>query len=154
MSVSTDAILCYGFDVGGDHDMPDWMKPIGDDKDFDFDDFVVSRLSDSIKQPGRFDTDEYRRNPELKEQWKKYWADKKAFIALVGVSLVRHCSGDCPMYILAAKASITTAHRGSPKKIHDGVAADPNWRSTLESFCEKTGIYMQEPSWILCSDWS
>lgn len=154
MSVSTDAILCYGFEVGDEDEKPAWMQPEEGDEDFDFETFLVARLSDSIKEPGEFNKISYDHDPEIRKQWSDYWAAKREFVKSVGVDLVSHCSGDYPMYILAAKASITRAHRGYPEKLPDGMTADPGWPQILEVFCEKTGIQIQEPSWILCSNWS
>lgn len=154
MGQSTNAILCYGFEVGEEDEKPDWMQPEGDNEEFDFDDFVASRFSDSIREPGEFHQENYEHDPAIQKQWSDYWAAKRELVKSAGVELVSHCSGDYPMYILAVKSSVITAHRGYPKRLPNDMVADPEWRKVLEGFCEKTGIPMQEPGYILCSNWS
>ena len=154
MSVSTDSILCYGFEVGDEDEKPDWMEPQGDDEEFDFETFLVSKFSDSIKDPAEFDKADYDSNPETRKQWSDYWAAKRELVKSVNVDLVSHCSGDYPMYVIAVKASITMARRGYPKKLAGDIVVDPGWHKILEDFCEKTGIPMSEPCWVLCSYWT
>jgi hypothetical protein len=63
-----------------------------------------------------------------------------------------HCSGEYPMFFIAAQGSVVTAWRGKPKSI-EALTVDPDWRSNLAAFCEKYGVPWEEPGWWLVSYW-
>lgn len=67
-----------------------------------------------------------------------------------------HCSGECPMYYVYARASQTQARRGYPEQI-DSKGMDgphPGWDEDIRKFCESAGLKMQPCSWWLVSMWS
>ena len=75
-----------------------------------------------------------------------------------GVCLVRHCSGDYPMFILAIPDTETRAWRGHPKLVPVAeLPFSPDWDPTLLSYAEKHRLEISgnaKPGWWLCSDWS
>jgi hypothetical protein len=152
MGQSTNAILCYGFSVGEEDDPPSWME-VEEEDEFDFDNLVLKHFGGDLSEPREFDEDKYNKDPEIRKAWAEYWAAKKSVVDGVGVTLVRHCSCDYPLYILAVKVSQKTASRGFPIVFEGDIIHEEEWKNTLETFCLKTGIPMQAPSWILCSDW-
>lgn len=83
----------------------------------------------------------------LPDMWER--ADKE-----FGIEISSHCSGDCPMYLVAAK--LIRAWRGDPKRnvLVEATATDTGEMQTrLRNFCAAMGIEYKEPSWILASDW-
>lgn len=137
MGQSTDAILAYGYDLGGNED--EWriknLGPCGtlttpwydetsddlDEEDSDFADLVEKQL---------------RNVP-----------------AAAGVEIVSHCSSSSPLYILAATHTI--ARRGYPKVIDAAQVADTAaMDARLAAACAALGIEPADdrPQWLLASD--
>ncbi len=72
------------------------------------------------------------------------------------VELVSHCSGDYPMYIIAAKDSKQSASRGYPEELNlaSMVEATESYKKAVSDFLDKYNIvYTGNISWILCSYW-
>lgn len=70
------------------------------------------------------------------------------------VELVYHCSGDCPMYILAVPRTIKKAARGYPEEIKPGeMIVTQDECGLLVEFCETHGIEAEVPRWWLTSMW-
>ena len=151
MGQSTDAILCFGFELEE-----------GEEGAY------FGELTDgSLCRDEEDDEDDEAEN----EDWADFdtWAARKLGLGylyddysfksnalkelLQGVTLVRHCSCDYPMYIMAAWS--TEASRGFPERVdlNDLLAQTPVLRDNLFQACLKLGLEFKEPSWILCSDW-
>jgi len=154
MGVSTDAILAYGYDLGGAADewkiketgeygslnLP-WYDP--EDDATDFGSAVEKRL---LAAAGFTETD-----------WKAegYFERERAALATFGVHLVSHCSRDYPMYILAAHH--ITSHRGWVGRV------DPVEMAVLQGDADArlaralTALGLtptqEAPVWLLVSDW-
>lgn len=113
MGSATNAILAYGYDLGGPCDK--WNLQETDrygslhgldwyDEDADFIEAAETQLLAVIAQ--------------FTEPWTRdahrtgYHERKEAAKASIGVRLGQHCSRTAPGYLLAV--DITTAHRGSP----------------------------------------
>ena len=133
MGVSTDGILVLGIDLG--EDLPEFM---GDD----FDTWLEEQSG--INPPNHNDYD---------NDWPKYWDAMREYKQDFPVDVVRHCSGDYPMYILAVNGTEHKASRGDPVII-DPVNLSFN---TIEvekfiDFCDEHGID-GTPQWLLCSMW-
>lgn len=115
MSMSSDGILAYGYDLGGPegweienttdrwgHELPvDWYDP--DDVETDFAGAAMNHL---LAAAGFTETD-----------WRAdgYFERKRAAEANLEVQVVTHCSIDYPLYVLAAWS--IEAYRGYPKAI-------------------------------------
>jgi hypothetical protein len=77
-------------------------------------------------------------------------------LARAKCEIVHHCSDSCIMYGVAVKSTVTTAWRGSPKKIDPAkMAPKPEWADALRSYCEHMGIKTgnRKPAWHLVSWW-
>lgn len=140
MGQSTDAILCYGFQFDDDEgSMPEFLRAPDDSKedDKDFEQFLLEKYA-----------------PELLEYTYQDYKKRRAAIDSVGVTLVRHCSCDYPMHILAATASVHNASRGRPVDLGQHIVSPTAlWAECIRKFCADTGVEYKEPSWLLCSDW-
>jgi hypothetical protein len=75
----------------------------------------------------------------------------------VGVKFESHCSGDYPMWILAAKTYTASRGDADPLDLAE-LAQDPErngWDEKLRHACEVLGITpkQERPCWLLCSYW-
>ena len=141
MGQSTDAILVFGIDFGEEPEHEFFAMLRDEDEDGDiieaFDTFVNRELG----IPGQGD-DDYPGYKAAEEMRGKY-----------PVTLVRHCSCDYPMYILAIPGTHVSASRGYPQTIDPDDMDIP--RKKMDAFlnwCEKHGID-DDGAWLLCSDW-
>src|SRR5688572_18217942 len=108
MGVSSDGILCYGFQYYDPEtdETPEWLYTEDDGNDFEA---AVARLC-NIKEPyDALDSKRYDSDPSYKAEWETYWENKKAAVEATGVELRTHCSYDYPMYILAVKETCYSA---------------------------------------------
>lgn len=131
MGQSTDAIIAYGFEIGEEDELPEF---IGDAEDFDD---YLDKLSGLpyYGEPGHS------------------FADQRAFREQCPAELIGHCSGDYRMYILAVRGTQVLASRGSPVDVtnsFDTVEADK--LDAFKKWCTERGIE-GEPKWLLFSDW-
>lgn len=156
MGQSTDALLAYGYDLGGDEgwkledcgeygELPElpWL----DENDDDFQSAAERHLLAEIAG--------------FTERWAKgsegYWDREREAKARVGVQFDTYCSGNYPMYLLATK--VITVHRGSVKDIDMAeLAVEPEmngWDEKLRAALTALGITPQqaEPRWLLASYW-
>jgi hypothetical protein len=158
MGQSTNAMLVYGYNLGGDDgwelegcgeygEMPalDWYNP----DDPDGDDFQAAAERRLLAEIAGF-TEEWSRENE------GYFDRERAAKAQLGVEFDTHCSGECPMYLLATK--VITVYRGGAKPLDlvalDAEAAAKGWNATLEAATRALGITPKTgPGWILCSYW-
>lgn len=133
MGQSTDAILCYGVELGvEDSDLCD------NEPDLSFDEAYFMYLFPDEE----FSYDKADRLP---------------------VELVRHCSGDYEMYIMASRPTVTVAHRGNPLEITDFEepinAAFEIRRAIMwlrKNFPNASEIphELRVPTWLLASNWN
>ncbi|MDP5310402.1 hypothetical protein [Streptomyces poriferorum] len=159
MGQSTNAILAYGYNLGGEEgwelegvgeygEMPtlDWYSPNNEDGD----DFQTAAETKLLAEIAGFT-----------EQWHSknegYFDRERAAKARLGVEFDTHCSGDYPMYLLATK--VITVHRGSVEGIDpNGLAAQPQqngWDDKLRTALQVLGITptQGQAKWLLCSYW-
>lgn len=159
VGVSTDAILAYGYDLGGPEewkiqgveqwaaDPPfDWYDRDNDDG-YGFVDQAQRRLLAAVG----YDVDQPYENSD------EYRARLSAARAQVGVTIVKHVSGNYPMYIVAAWQM--TAGRGYLKEL-DLVELLTNqrsldWDEKLVTALRNLDIVpiQPQPCWLLCSYW-
>jgi hypothetical protein len=154
MGQSTDAILAYGYDLGGAEgwnlqglgeygEMPalGWYDPENDDAGFE-----EAAMDTMLASVGFTETD-----------WRAdgYRDRKAAAQQRIGVELVSHCSSEYPMYVLAAKS--TTAWRGSPKLFDPAElgTVPAEWDDKLRAALAVLGLTptQERARWVLCSDW-
>jgi len=145
MGVSTDAILCWGIDLGEETPWADKAEELGFDTD-DLEDFFAFVFCGVEKPKEAWVADGEN------ESYSAYWKAKREALKAYGVELVTHCSYDYPMHILAISASETRANRGDPQTI-TSLDVNPEWSPKLKEACEKLGIDPEDGQWVLCSLW-
>jgi hypothetical protein len=154
MGQSTDGILAYGYDIKrpgegmqfrelDEDDVPRWLRD-SDDEDADWLDFGDAAMQRLLAANGFTETWETRTGDG-------YHARESEAKAALGVDIVTHCSGEYPMYLLAAKSQ--EARRSYPE------AADftlpENGDERLAWALEVLGIKPEadKPQWLLASYW-
>ncbi|MFL1903116.1 hypothetical protein ACJWDR_29025 [Streptomyces tauricus] len=159
MGTSTNAMLVYGYHLGGGDgewllqdageygELPtlDWYTPDSEDGD----DFITAAEKRLLAQLADF--------TETDWQADGYFDRERAAKARVSVEFESHCSGEYPMYLLAAKR--ITAYRGEAEEIdfpalqaeleQDG--ADAKLRAALDALGLRPT--QERPRWLLCSYW-
>jgi len=160
MSTSTDAILFFGFcwDEEGD------IFADADEADDDWED-RYARLAGLVEptetypdkgigHPDRFGENYTPEEALIIDRYRAFWSAKNDMIAALPVEIDRHCSGDCLMPFVCAKASKVTAWRGYPKEI-ESLEVKPEWEAELRSFCAYMGIDVSEKkcAWWMVSFW-
>lgn len=155
MTVSTDAILCFGiafdnedtppfpWDTGEfENDIEDWWR----EKVLGF------RHSKPIYTPeGGY----VQGPPPSKEEIQAYYDEIRAFDAehpKPPVRVVRHCHHENVMYILAVPSTFVEAERGYPQEI-TGLNVTQDEIVALGAFCADHGIEGEAPRWWLASYW-
>ncbi len=130
MGQSTDAILCFGVELGEDDEAPSFMEGFDE-----FDDFLMN-------EGGQPRWGEAGHSFDKQREW----------LAAQPVEMVLHCSGDYPMYILAVRGTVTTASRGYPQAV---TTEDPDHTQVQRymSWLSDHGIE-DEPKWLICSMWN
>lgn len=146
MSVSTDAILAYGHDLGeldAIYELElDWLKD-ADDPGEALDDRLLAELAGF--------TEEWS---ETNNARAGYFKRKDAAADATGVEVITHCSLDAPMYFLAARGSGVTASRGYPQKVLSPLVADPRWDERIARAVAALGLVLPDPpAWHLFSLW-
>lgn len=150
MSFSTNGILAYGYDLGGDEgawlvkEVEDYSLTVdwwGDNGD-GFQEAAEERL---LSSAGFTETD-YMAEGYFKRA-------REAWEAL-GVEFEVYCSAECPMYVLAAKDSVKTAYRGDCEVADFEVK--PEWRDKLRNALEVLGLTptQERAQWLLFSYYS
>lgn len=180
MGVSTDAILTYGISPskdgeGYDENIVPWYDLYEDNDESEPIDFETwwqrqCGVSDEhlwkqyYEWEAEHKTGDYSKDHDLMERFKKkhpdwdkaydeIWDKKKEVDKLCPVEVVRHCSCDYPMYILAVKNHTTTASRGYPVTLdNESMNVDLEQELRAKDFCEKYNIEWK-PQWWLVSDW-
>ena len=150
MGQSTDAILAFGFDLG--EELPDCLlKACGDGDDEEdgsgFEWEKVTAILAGIRPP----PDEYEE--ATKQAWRDYWGRCREAEKAHPLTIIDHCSGDCPMRFLAVNGTEWRASRGHPIAI-EIQPIDPASIEAMRSFCETFGIEWQEPRWHIFSMWN
>lgn len=147
MGTLVEGILCYGFSVDNEEGhRPVWLYGDEDGEEIGIED-VLAKLYELPKPTREFD----EKDTSVLQEYREYWDRKRALKETAGVDLVIHCAGEEQMYILAATASVKTAHWGRPVELGQGIQPDPSWREALRAFCERIQIPFKEPRFILCS---
>lgn len=134
MGTSTDAIICFGYDLEeginlpwGDHDsIGNWWSYVNGFKpDTDGDNIYFQRRDFLKNYP-------------------------------MPVELVKHCSSNYPMYILAVPGTVKRATRGCPLRIgvNDLSEVKPHDLSSLAKFIGDYEIKVDDyPGWYMVSYW-
>lgn len=141
MSTSTNAHIAFGIDLG--EDLPEFLE------DIDFDDWVCEQAG--ITSP---DEDFNHAGVDL---WALYFEQRTKALKEYPVTLIRHCSDSCPMYILAVTGTHQYANRGyssvlKPWTMEDSVT--PKQKEKFLAFLDEHNIFYENlPQWLLFSSW-
>ncbi|MFV2172294.1 hypothetical protein ACFHW2_12080 [Actinomadura sp. LOL_016] len=157
MGTSTNALLIYGYNLGGGE--LDWFVAEeagqygqlntdwwGEDDDRDFGTAATRRLLDAS---GFTETYEDGREG--------YFSREREAEERLGVKVKSYSSGDYPIYTLAAH--VITVHRGECDLLDLGDLArrpgENGWDAKLAAALRALGLTptQAEPSWLLCSYW-
>lgn len=128
MGVSTDAIVAFGVDLG--EELPEFLE----DFDDGFDDYLAS--ISGLPQYG-----------EPGHSWDAHWAFAERF----PVTIIHHCSGEYPMYILAVNGTEQRASRGYPHTL-EPLTVTQEQIDKLRDFMAEHELE-GEPAWLLFSNW-
>ena len=162
MGQSTDGILAYGYDLGGEEGFKvrevgeygdlavSWWCPDPDAEESDDDeprDFQAAAKRRLLDASGFTETYEDGRDG--------YFGREGAAEEALGVELESYCSDRYPMFVLAAK--VLTANRGDCDVLDIAALGDP---AALAAFDEKLSAALaalgvtpvqDKPAWLLCS---
>lgn len=156
MGMSTDGILAYGYDLGGEEcgwqiaeagEYGDWEPEwYNQDAGDDFIESVESRILAGVVQFTESDW-----------QVDGYFTRRREALTRAGVELGTYCSGDYPMHILAAYKIVVS--RGSVETVNfselEQARLDQGWNEKLRLAANALGITPKqaEPAWLLASYW-
>lgn len=153
MGTSTNGILAYGYDLGGDE--ADWkVRQVDEYGGLTLDwyddetEFVEAAEKRLLAAAGFIETD---------WQVDGYFAREREAKERLGVEFEYYGSGDCSMLILAAK--VITVHRGDAKLIDvTDLQREPveyHWDELLGSALTTLGLTptQERPGWLLTSYW-
>jgi hypothetical protein len=166
MTVSTDAILFYGYCWDEETRQP-WSIGHEHDQDQDVENWedryarVRGVAAPMTLFPER--TDEYGRVPKdytsaeqaVVDEYLAYWDRKRELTGASNCEVSTHCSKESPMPYVCVKASRLHSSRGEMTEVRS-LAVDPIWDLQLSEFCEVLGIRTEgrKPAWWLVSDWA
>ncbi len=126
MGVSSDGILYFGFQVGGEEELPEWM---GEHEDFD--DFLAEKAGLAPDAP---------------------YEERRKIEKACPAELQLFCSYDYPMYVLGIRDAEHRVNRGYLKEIGaKELTVDADKIAAFKAWCEANGVEYQEPKWLLCS---
>jgi hypothetical protein len=146
MTVSTDAMLYYGFTfLDEDENDPPWKKE--DDEDYDVEDWLCEKLGGPTPPASEW-------SEELQEEFSNYWKAKRKFIEELPIMIGWHCYIDEPMYFICIRDSHHKASRGYPQKLGGDVVSLLGWNVVMREYCDRLGINWQKPQWELASVWN
>lgn len=126
MGVSSDGMLYFGFQVGGEEERPEWMA-----EHEDFDDFLAAKAGLPEDAP---------------------YEERSKVVKACPAELNLFCSYDYPMYVLAVRDAEHRVARGGIKEIGPKeLEVAPEKIAAFKAWCEANDIEYQEPKWLLCS---
>jgi hypothetical protein len=142
MGTSTNATVAFGFDLG--EELPEAWRDDTEDGGFEWDDVVAAEAGLVEPNGGVYTAGD--------PAWPAHWDRVRKAVAKFPLTLIHHCSGDCPMYFLAVTGTEQVARRGSPTALKP-LAVTNEQITALATFCKKHGIEFQGPTWHLFSYW-
>ena len=148
MGQSTDGILAYGYDLGGDSE---WR-------------LADTPATAALAEEGYWDTETAETAllaavgfVEVDYKTLGYFDRRRAAQERVGVKLMTYCSLDYPQYLLVAHA--IRVYRGDVKEIDMGELAEAplvhGWDDKLRAALETLGLTptQERAKWLLVSYW-
>lgn len=159
MTVSTDAILCFGIAFDNEDTPPfPWQAGEAENEfDGDLDDWWREAVLGFKHSKPIYSTEGgyLQGTKPSKEEIQAYYDEIRRFDAdhpKPPVKVVRHCHHENVMYILAVPSTFIEAERGYPQEI-TGLNVTQDEIDALVSFCASYGIEAETPRWWLASYW-
>jgi hypothetical protein len=164
MGQSTNAVLAYGYDLGGDEG--EWkIRETDEYGGIDASNASTLAWYDDESDDGFIEQAQRRLLAEIAgftETWETrqdddYFKREREAESRLGVEFESYCSGDYPMYVLATK--VITVYRGDSKVLDlPALMAEPaehGWDDKLRQACEVLGVTpkQERPGWVLVSYW-
>lgn len=159
MSVSTDAVLFYGYCWEDDDGILEKLET-------EWQEQVAVRRGhvspwDSYPATDHLPYDQQRKignkwcddNRAAIDEWV---AVKNRIEKEFGCEVGRHCSDQYAVPYVFVEGSVTTANRGCPQRIDSWPSVGADWNEKLERFCNELEIKPpegQKPGWWLVSFW-
>jgi len=162
MTTSTNAIICYGITFPDEYQFPwDTDELTGEDAIKDWWLYKICGYTDPFEL---YNTEGNWLDGQCPpdERVSEYFQTQRDFLKEhpVPVSLVCHCSGEYPMWIVTAPGTIITAYRGEPKIITSHYATRQHYQLLIEfcsRYCQPLNEYDKmpklAPQWYLSSFW-
>lgn len=156
MSTSTDAVLVYGYNIGGGE--IDWLVEETNDEygelnldwfDSDGDKGFIEAAEERLLIAAGFTETDWRTEGHFQR--------KREAEAQIGVKFESYCSGDYPIHTLAAH--VITVRRGDLEVLDLAALqrqpAENRWDDKLSAALRTLGLTPKqpEPAWLLCSYW-
>jgi hypothetical protein len=146
MSVSTNAIIAFGFDLGEEEDLPEQLSELLKEHEHETDECLAADHGIELPQYA------------IGCDYKEYSAGRESALVQLKINLIPHCSGDYTMYFLAARGPDKKANRGHPTALEPYDLNSEKFGQeaidAMRSFCERHSIEWQEPKWHIFSMWS
>lgn len=176
MGVLTNAVLFYGY-VWDEETSKPWLigtdESDEDDEDYNTDDeddwgTRYARIKGVVQtkeeypdkgidpKTGRYIEDYTPEEQAIVDRYKAFLDAKHKLVEAEPCDIDTHCSDECPMPLVAIKASVVTNYRGSMTPVNVGTLnIGEGWNEQLAAFCELMDIdtEAQEPGWYLVSYW-
>ena len=156
MGQSTDAILFYGYAYDDDGATP-WGSSNDEEPDDEDWEARYARLRGEAEPDVPYGDEKSGVMTPARELHQAHWARKRALVAACPVEVGTHCSGECPMYYIAKRSTVTLARRGGPARILS-LSAPVGADEELHAFMTEMGIAkppgQEAPGWWLVSDWN
>jgi hypothetical protein len=152
MGISNNAILAFGFSLEENKptclEKRDCNSDSYDEDEGDsfesFDEMIVNRKL--TPPPG-----EYQYESQTKSSlWIEYHKKANELEKACPVTLEWFCSYDYPMFFIALKGTVSTAHRGYVKNVELKTISQSEL-DAFRKFCEDYNIEWKEPSWSIFS---
>jgi len=131
MGQSTDAILVFGVHVPDSEDLRYSELSFAAEGDEEFED-TICRLAGASDRS---------------------YTERNAIAEAHPLTVVSHCSGDYPMWIVGLRSTLLRASRGYPVDFSNLPEVNHFHVAALREFMTEHGID-GTPTWILCSDWN
>jgi len=154
MSVSTDAMLFYGYCWDEETSTPWTIGKDDEDETSDSDDEEdweerYARLKAGLLKPDTGDGYD-------EKTYGEYLDAKRKIIEACPCEVGTHCHSDAPMPYVCIKATYTCNSRGDMTRLNPAeFEVDESWDSELKKFCKLMGIAppAEGPGWYMVSYW-
>ncbi|MEV2239589.1 hypothetical protein [Micromonospora sp. NPDC049891] len=155
MGTSTNAMLVYGYDLGSDDEWK--LEGAGKYGEYDWEAHDWHNEDEGFAESAEVKLLAAHGFTETDWQVDGFYQRQREAKAAMGVEVVTHCSGEYPMYVLAAKEIV--AHRGDAKVLDldalNREAVEGGYDEKLRAALTALGLTPKQDRarWLLCSYW-